>query len=99
MPTIQIARRLSMVLLGMFVAVPTGAQLSLVKGTLSGSGGPSSGGAFTAHTTTSQPDAGEASGGPYDVTGGFAEGDPADCAALAAAASVTASETFCAASE
>lgn len=74
----------------------SGGGFELVRGTHSGGGGSSSGGDFSAQTTTSQPDAGQAEGGDYDVTGSFGEGDPADCAALATSAALSASETFCA---
>ena len=68
----------------------------LRRGSLTGSGGQSSGGAFTARTTTSQPDAGAAVGGVFGVTGSIAKGNPADCTALASASGVFASGTFCA---
>lgn len=75
--------------------IASGGGFSLVKGTLSGSGGASSGGDFTAQSTTSQPDAGEVGGGTFEVSGSFGEGDPADCVALTEAIGVDATETFC----
>jgi len=73
----------------------SGRDFTLVKGTVSGSGGAGSGGAFTAWATVAQPDAGEVSGGTFVVQGSFSEGDPADCVALTSAVGVNATDASC----
>ena len=67
----------------------------LGRSTVSGSGGQSSGGNFTTQTTTSQPDAGKAVGGEFDVTGSVAAGDPSLCSALAVASGLLTLQGFC----
>lgn len=53
------------------IATPTLAQFEVTRHTVDGGGGSSEGGVFRVSGTVGQPDAGDLSGGGYQLTGGF----------------------------
>jgi len=67
----MIQRSLPMLGLTLALAMPLAADYSIDWYTIDGGGGTSTGGDFQVSGTIGQPDAGAATGGPYQLVGGF----------------------------
>lgn len=87
---------LGVILLGVISGVgPARAQFVLERSTVTGSGGRSAGDDYAVRSTLAQHDAGEVEGGGYQLSGGFAEGDPYECDPPAPSTNCAATDTLC----